>query len=274
MIKLIQNSLYKKDLRRFRELQDEVQTFNLLHNGNNIIQDDIFRVMTNYANKNGIRLETMHLPLGDDDVCAFTTIREGIIFVVINSRLPLSKQVFAAAHELYHVVCCVKTGAEENIGSMLTAEEMDESAANSEDREANAFAAMLLVPSAALQEQVNILRIKKADPKVDELLKLIDVFGIPYKALVMRLVEEDYISEDTAIRLGDISATELEKVSLWKNIAARWLVKKTETFDFAGLEGMIHEYEELELMPESRLAEDQRRLKALQDIMLSTQGEE
>lgn len=274
MIKLIQNSLFKKDLRRFRELQDEVKTFNLLHNGNNIIQDDIFRVMTNYANKNDIRLETMHLPLGDDDVCAFTTIREGIIFVVINSRLPLSKQVFAAAHELYHVVCCVKNGAEENIGSMLTAEEMDESAANTEDREANAFAAMLLVPSTALQEQVNILRIKKADPKVDELLKLIDVFGIPYKALVMRLVEEDYISEDTAIRLGDISAAELEKVSLWKNIAARWLVKKTETFDLAGLEGMIHEYEERELLPESRLAEDQSRLKTLQDIMLSTQGEE
>lgn len=274
MIKLIQNSLFKKDLHRFGELQDEVRAFNLLHNGSNIIQDDIFRVMTNYASKNSIRLETMHLPLGDDDVCAFTTIREGIIFVVINSRLPLSKQVFAAAHELYHVVCCVKTGEEEKIGSMLTSEEMDESAANTEDREANAFAAMLLVPSTALQEQINILRIKKVDPKVDELLKLIDVFGIPYKALVMRLVEEDYISEDTAIRLGDISAAELEKVSLWKNIAARWLVKKTETFDFAGLEGMIHEYEEMELLPESRLAEDQIRLKTLQNIMLSTQGEE
>lgn len=83
MIKLIQTSLFNKGLRRFRELQDEVQTFNLLHNGNTIIQDDIFRVMTNYASKNGIRLETMHFPLGDDDVCAFITICEGTLAIWI-----------------------------------------------------------------------------------------------------------------------------------------------------------------------------------------------
>ena len=47
--------------------------------------------------------DMLRYPIEDTDLCACTFIRKGRMFVMINSALPLSKQIFAAAHELYHI---------------------------------------------------------------------------------------------------------------------------------------------------------------------------
>ena len=41
----------------------------------------------------------------DAELCACKFIRQGRMFVMINFALPLSKQIFLAAHELYHFYC-------------------------------------------------------------------------------------------------------------------------------------------------------------------------
>lgn len=48
---VLDNSLYMNDQKKFQELFQAVIQFNSLYNGNNIIQDDIFSVLTNYARK-------------------------------------------------------------------------------------------------------------------------------------------------------------------------------------------------------------------------------
>ena len=49
---VLESSLFVQNPEKFQELSQEVTKFNSLYNGNNIIQDDIFSVLTNYARKN------------------------------------------------------------------------------------------------------------------------------------------------------------------------------------------------------------------------------
>lgn len=269
MNSLLINSLYKKNTDKFILLREESKAFNAQNNGNNIIQDDIFRIMRIYAEKQETSLKTMRMPFSDDDLCAFTCVKKGIIFVVINSRLTLSKQIFAAAHELYHIVRYFsdERSSLPREGSLLTSEAMDEESCNIEDIEANAFAGLILVPSSFLQEQMEIQGIVKDDVSVDDVLSLVDIFGVPYKAMVIRLVEEKYISDSKALELMKIPAETLEKRCIRLNLAIRWLVQRDGAFDFAGLEGIIQANEELDVLPENRIKEDKSRLMEIRKIM-------
>lgn len=93
------------DQKKFQELFQAVIQFNSLYNGNNIIQDDIFSVLTNYARKKQEDLDLFRFPAKDDDFCALTCVQKGRVFTYVNSWLPVSNQIFAAAHELYHIWC-------------------------------------------------------------------------------------------------------------------------------------------------------------------------
>ena len=105
MCKVLDNSLYMKDRKRYIKISECVTSFNSLYNKNNIIQDDIFNVLENYVTRHGMPFELLRYPIGDAELCACTFIRQGRMFVMINSAIPLSKQIFAAAHELYHIYC-------------------------------------------------------------------------------------------------------------------------------------------------------------------------
>ena len=87
------------------KLKSEQLFFNSLYNKNNIVQDDIFSVLENYVARHDMPFELLRYPIGDAELCACTFIRQGRMFVMINSAIPLSKQIFAAAHELYHIFC-------------------------------------------------------------------------------------------------------------------------------------------------------------------------
>ena len=69
------------------------------------IQDDIFNVLENYVIHHDMPFELLRYPIADVELCACTFIRQGRMFVMVNSAIPLSKQIFAAAHELYHIYC-------------------------------------------------------------------------------------------------------------------------------------------------------------------------
>lgn len=46
---------------------------------------------------------TLYYPIEDDDICGFVYKFKDKKFVYLNSFIPLEKQIFAAAHELYHI---------------------------------------------------------------------------------------------------------------------------------------------------------------------------
>ena len=76
------------DQKKFQELFQAVIQFNSLYNGNNIIQDDIFSVLTYYARKKQEDLDLFRFPAKDDDFCALTCVQKGRVFTYVNSWLP------------------------------------------------------------------------------------------------------------------------------------------------------------------------------------------
>lgn len=73
---VLENSLFVQNPGRFQELSQAVVQFNSLYNGNNIIQDDIFSVLANYARKKQEPLELLRFPTRDDDFCALTCVKK------------------------------------------------------------------------------------------------------------------------------------------------------------------------------------------------------
>ena len=224
MSAILENCLFKKDPVRFEKLREEVKQFNALCNGHNVIQDDIFNVIQNYARKKGYTLQLIRYPIKDDDFCACTFIRKGTLFVFVNSALALSKQIFAAAHELYHLKEYVddKNPEYSGKGSILDSVSMDEKSALKEDMEANAFAGLLLAPKEFLFEQIDIYGINTANIQMRDVITLMDIFAIPYKAVVLRLFEDDFISENGAVQLFQISESEINRMIQITGKAKRW----------------------------------------------------
>lgn len=65
----------------------------------------------------------------------------------------------------------------------------DETGRTQEDLEANAFAGLLLMPDQLLHEQILLYGLDKDLVSVDSILMLMDMFAMPYKAVVLRLFE-------------------------------------------------------------------------------------
>lgn len=268
MNEVIKNCLYKKNPSRFQSLRNCVKEFNASYNGNNIIQDDIFSVICNYVEKNKRHLELFRLPIKDDDFCAFTCVRNGELFTVLNSALPICKQIFAAGHELYHIWRYISDQDDSlpHKGSLLTAEEMDEASTTQEDTEANAFAALLLVPSAALSEQIEVYGLDRKNLDINAIVRLMDIFAIPFKAVVLRLFEEGFLNESAADNLLQQGTSEKLNYSMKRqNIALRWQKRTAETIDMGALPMLLQENQEADRLPEQRIAEDQQCLREMRE---------
>ena len=166
------NSLFNTNKEQFLKIKNEAKAFRSCYIGNNIIVNDIFRIIKNYASKNNINIEILRLPINDEEFYAFTCVRNGELFMVVNTYLPLVKQIFAATHELYHILCFInkQDNALSINGSLLMADDFGE-IMKKEDKEANAFAGVLLVPESQLYEQMEIYGIDKNDIDIDTVVK-------------------------------------------------------------------------------------------------------
>ena len=259
MNKVLENSLFQINPDRFQKLRRYVGEFNTSYNGNNIIQDDIFNIVRNYAKRNGKHIELFRLPVYDEDFCAFTCVREGKIFTVINSYLPICKQIFAAGHELYHIWRYV-SDSDDSLplsGSFLTADNMDEETAKNEDNEANAFSALLLAPKSAITEQIEIYDLGQKEFDLDDVIRLMDVFAIPFKAMVLRLYEEKIIDAKRADYLLEKGSVENQKHSMRRqNTALRWQKRTEDIADIGTLHSLIQDNMEAGCLPKQRIEED------------------
>lgn len=214
MADVIDQILFSKQNKRFREIEDITQTVSLLYSGNPMVRDGIFTIVKNYARKNDISIEILRYPYHDAELWAFTFLKKGTIFICINSELSLCKQIFATAHELYHIYCFGE-GSDQNTirnGSLLKGETVDAVTGGQEELEANAFAGLVLMPSKAVRDQIEMLGIDEKHIALDDVLALMDVFATPYKACVLRLFECGAIS---AAKAKEFIAVD------WKDVRAR-----------------------------------------------------
>jgi Zn-dependent peptidase ImmA (M78 family) len=251
-----------KDRKNYVKISECVTRFNSLYNKNNIIQDDIFNILQNYVSRHDMSLDLLRYPIADKELCACTFIRKGRMFVMVNSALPLSKQIFAAAHELYHIYCYL----EENdplliqAGSILESDVLDHEAKKIEDMEANAFAALLLAPKERLEEQTDVYNLSYKNISVQTILRIMDIFAIPYKAAVLRLFEEDKIDVKTAKKLLQADETEIRKQIELTGKAARWQIITGDLIRFGSLSEQMYDVERLEAVRGERLESDKARL--------------
>lgn len=154
--------------------------------GNDIIGNQIFSILSLYA-------RVIYYPLGENAPWGFTRISgtkdDAMLekpFVAINTSISLDCQVFAAAHELYHI------WYEKNpdvIPSNLLIEQ--DIAIN--EKKANRFAAEFLVDEMLLRQEIDIYKIKEITIK--GILQLCELFVVPYRTMVKRLYEIKMISQ-------------------------------------------------------------------------------
>lgn len=108
-------------------------------------------------------------------------------FVAINTSISVDEQVFAAAHELYHIWFDEKAEA---IPALILGE-TDERGAQLDFSElkANRFAAEFLVAEEMLLQEIRIYSITPHKISVKDILRLATLFTVPYKTMVKRLHE-------------------------------------------------------------------------------------
>lgn len=258
MFHAIENSLYVKDREKYKKISESAIRFNAVYNGNNIIQDDIFHVIENYIRKHDMPFELLRYPIGDQELCACTFIREERLFVVINAALPISKQIFAAAHELYHIFCYLEDddSALSQYGSILHSASIDEVATRIEDAEANAFAGLLLAPPERLREQMRIYDIHPRAIQLDDIIMLMEIFAIPYKAVVLRLFEDEVLTEDEVRTFFVLDSTLITKQIELTGRAERWQTVPNGTTRFGSLLEMMDAVKKTESVREERYNSD------------------
>ncbi len=265
MESFVDGILYNKNKNRFEQIKEKAAGFTNQFIGNNIIQDDIFSAIENYARTKEMPLEWVRLPIDDQELCACTFIRGGRIFVMLNSGLPLSKQIFAAAHELYHIRCFLEEDDSElaQNGSILNAKTIDTGTTEEEEMEANAFAGLLLASVDYMLQQIRIFGIDKDKISIDDILTLMDIFAIPYKAMVLRLLEESLIDEPKAKELISIPGGEINKRIKITGKAKRWSLVPVGTEKLGSIMEYIDDNRENEILPESRIKSDVDRLETI-----------
>ena len=248
------NILFEENRARFEEVRTMAASFSALYVGQNIIRDAVFLIGKNYAAINGMPLEWLRFPIDDENLSAFTFIRKERIFVTINTSLPLSKQIYAAAHELYRIRCYL----EDNDTSLLSSGSMlsEKSVSYREEKEADAFASLILAPVDAVFQQMRILHIDTESIGTDSVLSLMDIFALPRKAMILRLLEENIITEDKASELYSIPEEEIRKRMTITGKALHWANPGDRYVEFGSLLENMTQNTESEALPQSRLDSD------------------
>ncbi|MDY2628768.1 MAG: ImmA/IrrE family metallo-endopeptidase [Lachnospiraceae bacterium] len=268
MCKALDNSLFVQDRERFERIREKADGFNKNFNGDNIIQDDIFHIIENYSRKKAVPLELLRYPIEDEELCACTFIREGRIFVLLNAGMQMAKQIFAVAHELYHVWCYLEDEDQDLIcnGSLLDSATIDDAAGKQEEMEANAFSGLLLVPADTLNQQIRIYGINKNNITVPDILMLMEIFGVPYKAMILRLYEDSLISEEQARTLFRIPGIEVQNQIEMTGRAKRWSIVPHGIEKFGSLMENMAENIKNGALTSERMDSDRKRLQEIYQL--------
>ena len=262
---VLEESLYKKQTKRFEKIADSSRAFFGAYCGSSIVGASVFGIVENYARKKEIALEILRYPFKDVELWAVTFVKKGTIFLCVNSELSMCKQIFAAAHELYHIRCYVEGTDTDTLrtGSVLESKVVDEVSMTQEELEANAFAGLLLMPDGLMREQVALYGICGEYIKIDDILTLMEAFALPYKAVVLRLFEEHVITEARAHELLQHDASYVSQRIELTGKAKQWQMSSVGIEYFGSLLDNLEFNSENELLTESREEADRKFLKEI-----------
>jgi Zn-dependent peptidase ImmA (M78 family) len=133
----------------------------------------------------GINLEITPL----ESMSGFAYQKEGKKVIGINETDGEQRQRFTMAHELGHMFVHVNDGVIFDRGFAYFRDGNSSTGLNPKERQANAFAAELLMPAEHLIEQVRSLEGGIIDPMQDDskIRKLAKLYGVSFSAMSVRL---------------------------------------------------------------------------------------
>lgn len=259
-------TLFKKNKSGFNDIREKARSFSANYCGSQIIRSMIFRVISGYAQKKETSLEILRYPFNDDELWAFTFVKKGTIFLCVNSDLALCKQIFSAAHELYHIYCYISNSDVDVLqrGSVLNSKTADELAISQEDLEANAFAGLLLMPDDCIDQQVKMMNISTTDVKIDDILSLMEVFALPYKATILRLLENGTISVKQAEDLYGCDSSDINRRISLTGIAQEWQQNVVTPY-WGSLRSAIQYNDDSGFLTDERVRSDQEYINELEN---------
>lgn len=257
---VLEESLFRKQPKQFEKIDTQAKSFAANYCGSTMIRDAIFGIATNYARKRDLSLEILRYPFRDEELWAFTFVKKGTLFLCVNSELAMCKQIFAVAHELYHIHCYAEDIDPDTItsGSLLDSQTADDQAGSQEDLEANAFAGLLLMPDSLMDEQLKLYGIDAEQISVDDVLTLMDLFALPFKAVVLRLVENHNITQSKASELLLTDAAYVSDRIAFTGKALGWQQNSGELSYFGSLLDDMEYNCENELLTDSREKSDKQ----------------
>lgn len=163
-----------------------------LNKSGRIIGEEIFKILEQAA-------MLIQYPIADDELCGFVCKKDNRIFAFVNSAIPLEKQIFAAAHELYHIWYDDEALVS---GEMVKNDTLEAVDRNGNESKANRFAAMFLVQQQLIRDELDNWSVTTADQiDLSHIVKLMDLFGVPYKTIVRRLLEIGFIGREQCEKL-------------------------------------------------------------------------
>ena len=216
--------LFDKYKQRYDEIQSIAKDFYAEYVNPQQAKYNMLDIVSKYAESNELKLEILQYDFKDDELWAFTFLKQGIMFVCINDGLELGKKNFAIAHELYHIYCYVENPAESCIrnGSVLKKDESN----NIEDLEANAFAGLILAPDNLIRQY------KKKNVGIDMITHMMDDFVMPYKAVILRLYENNmldsyelhkFIGSHNYVNCIDSESMKIVKKDIWGSLPSNYI---------------------------------------------------
>lgn len=191
-----------------------------LRKENDILGEQVFDILAQYC-------RVLYYPLEDDDVWGFFEKVNGERFVCINTSIDIDKQVFVAAHELYHIWY-------DDGKKLILAEDLEERTIDVpiDELKANRFAAEFLVPESLLKREIDLKKINEKTIKVPDIVRLARVFLVPYRTMVKRLYEIRVIDEDKRNRLLTVLETE---VAILRRRLGLDLIERSKKISLANL---------------------------------------
>lgn len=206
------------------------------------------QMIKNYAQTNNVQVKVLYIPLKDIQLWGLFYQLDGIYFIVINSEISLSKQSVALAHEFYHLYSAV----EENMVPLDILSD-NEKKIKIEDKKANAFAACFLMPEHILKSMLK--KPNTIEEKIVLIKIVMDVFMVPFKTAVIRLMEIEYLTEDEGLDIINSITRDIrdkfENINTYKN--SKWDYVNYNSIELDDLDTLFHINEDLELMSEKKL---------------------
>lgn len=196
-----------------------------------IVGQQVFSILGLYA-------RALYYPLGKTGPWGITYINnsQNVVhldkpFVAVNTSIPIDAQVFAAAHELYHIWYDKKQ--EMLFPSILDETDEQGKQKNISELKADRFAAEFLVDEDLLFSEMKLYSLKPGKITLKDILMLTHLFTVPYKAMVKRLWETKAINQKER---NDYLSINEKTIDQWRK---RYSIPIPETNERIALDNLV-----------------------------------